>query len=215
MYILEGNIGAGKSTFLQMIKEQMPELSIKLEAVDVWQSQLYGRSLLAEFYTDPLRWAYTFENFTMVCRIQEYHAAQNTIQPLIIERSIYSGHFVFARNSYENGFMTALEWDVYQQWFNFLTHNFPLPQGFIYLRVDPEVSLQRVKKRKRDAEDSLNYDYLSQIYEKHEDFLFKKNDTSSLLKEVPVLILDGNRDFESDKEYFKEQCDLLLEFLRA
>lgn len=215
MYILEGNIGAGKSTFLQMIKEQMPDLSVKLEAVDVWQSPLHGQSLLTEFYINPLRWAYTFENFTMVSRIQEYRAAQAVTNTLIIERSIYSGHFVFARNSFESGFMTPLEWNVYQQWFNFLTHSLSLPQGFIYLRVDPDISLSRVKKRKRGAEDSLSYDYLVQIYEKHEEFLFKRSGDSSLLKEVPVLILDGNRDFESDKNYFYKQCDLLIEFLRA
>ena len=71
MYILEGNIGAGKSTFLRLLSEHMPAIGISLEPVHNWQKEVYGQSLLANFYQEPRRWAYTFETMTMICRIQD------------------------------------------------------------------------------------------------------------------------------------------------
>ena len=61
MYIVEGNIGAGKSTFLQLIDTHMPDVSVALEPVNNWQNQIYGQSLLTNFYKNPKPWAYTLE----------------------------------------------------------------------------------------------------------------------------------------------------------
>lgn len=49
MYIVEGNIGAGKSTFLNLIGIHMPHVSIALEPLNNWQSEEYGQSLLKNF----------------------------------------------------------------------------------------------------------------------------------------------------------------------
>src|SRR3989337_1493014 len=99
MYILEGNIGAGKSTFLRLIKEHMPEIDVSFEPVHNWQKKVYGQSLLANFYQYPKRWAYTLETFAMICRVIEHLKDQSRCyQKKIIERSIYSGHYCFTLN---------------------------------------------------------------------------------------------------------------------
>jgi len=86
MFILEGNIGAGKSTLLKLIKEQLPHIPVALEPVDDWQKQIYGQSLLTNFYQNSKRWAYTFETFTMINRAKEHIAlhAHNALH--IVER---------------------------------------------------------------------------------------------------------------------------------
>ena len=142
MYIGEGNLGAGKTTFLKLIQERLPEIAVVFEPLHNWQSQVYGESILSNFYKDPQRWAYTMETLAMVCRVQEHLSEQENPNPFrLMERSIYSGHYVFATNGYQNGFLSELEWHVYLQWFNFLvTGRCKPPQGFIYLRTDPEVA---------------------------------------------------------------------------
>ena len=155
MYIIEGTIGAGKSTFLKLLAQAIKDITIKLESVDNWQHQEYGQSLLAQFYENPQRWAFSFETFTMKQRVYEYLKAGTHIQPLFIERSIFSGHYVFARNSFESGFMTLTEWNIYQEWFTFLTKKSTQPTGFIYLKLDPQIAYERIKKRNRSAESSL------------------------------------------------------------
>jgi deoxyguanosine kinase len=213
MYILEGTIGAGKSTFLKLLAQYLPDLTVKLEPVDIWQSQEHGQSLLTNFYENPTRWAYTLETFTMICRVQEHRRLQKALEPIIIERSIYSGHYVFARNSYESGFLNNLEWHLYNQFFNFLTSRCTIPQGFIYLQTSPEIAYERIKKRNRSSEISISLDYLHQLNHQHEKFLCQKEDILPSLKDVPVLIIDCNKEFELDIQQFKQHCSRIQEFI--
>jgi deoxyadenosine/deoxycytidine kinase len=215
MYILEGNIGAGKSTFLKLIKERLPHIHTALEPLHNWQSKVYGQSLLANFYDNPKRWAFSMETFAMICRVRDHIKEQSEPnRNRIAERSIYSGHYVFAHNGYEHGFMTELEWNMYNEWFNFLTSKkCKAPLGFIYLYVDPEISLKRLKKRNRIAEKNISFAYLKQIHEHHEKFLIKKDGVANDLKDVPVLLLNCNEEFEENPDIFEQHTQKLQDFL--
>jgi len=215
MFIIEGNIGAGKSTFLQTIQKKMPALDVVFEPVHQWHKQGTGHSLLAEFYKDPQRWAYTLETFAMVCRVQEHLKEQENPNLMrIMERSIFSGHYCFAKNDYVNGYMTELEWQVYQQWFDFLLNKkCKLPQGFIYLRTEPTVAHARIAKRARTGEDAISLDYITQIHERHEEFLMHRKGLAPKIAAVPVLVLDGNDAIE-DKEYASKLIQKVHTFMQ-
>lgn len=215
MYILEGNIGAGKSTFLKLVEQHLPHVSIALEPIHNWQAKVYGQSLLANFYDKPKRWAYTLETFAMICRVREHLKEQNAKNPnRIVERSIYSGHYVFSQNGYEHGYMSDLEWQMYNNWFDFLISNkCKHPLGFIYLRVEPDIAYQRIKKRNRIAEKNITFSYLRQIHTHHERFLINKEGVSNELKKIPVLTIDCNQEFEADENVLKNHLDALQNFL--
>ncbi len=217
MYIVEGNIGAGKSTFLKLIHEHIPHIGVAFEPLHNWQSQVYGQSLLSNFYQDTARWAFTMETFAMICRVREHmHEQQQKNPNRIMERSIYSGHYCFSVNGYKQGFVSDLEWGLYMQWFNFLIPNkCKAPLGFIYLKTDPDIAYARLKKRNRLAEKKISLSYLKQIHEHHENFLIHKEGLLPELKTVPVLILDCNEDFEDNaakmQELFEKVQDFMLE----
>lgn len=215
MYILEGNIGAGKSTFLKLIKKHMPDVSIGLEPLHNWQSHISGQSLLSNFMENPYRWAYSMETFAMICRVREHlKDQQHRNSHLIIERSIYSGHYCFALNGYRAGFMSELEWKMYNEFFSFLIPTRCLvPRGFIYLAVDPQRAYERIKKRGRDAEKDISLAYLEQIHECHEDFLINNRDIAPEIKHVPVLVLDCNAEFESNQDKLFEHLARVREFI--
>ena len=111
----------------------------------------------------------------------------------------------FAKNCFEMGVMTELEWDLYKQWFSWLVDNYTVkPSGFIYLQTEPEVCLSRLKMRQREEESPVGLEYLKRLHNKHEAWLLNKSDIASYLNDVPVLILNCNIDFESDlDEQFK------------
>jgi deoxyadenosine/deoxycytidine kinase len=215
MYILEGNIGAGKSTFLQLIKKYMKDIDVALEPLHNWQKKVYGQSLLTNFYQDAKRWAYSLETFAMICRVKEHikdQAQEN--QNRIIERSIYSGHYCFAVNGYKHGFMSDSEWELYQQWFNFLIPNKCLPpRGFIYLQTNPEVAYKRLKKRNRLAEKKISFAYLQQIHDHHEQFLIDKTGIIPALKNIPVLVLDCNEEFETNPQMLQNHFYKITQFM--
>lgn len=217
MYILEGNIGAGKSTFLKLVQKYLPHIGIALEPLHNWQKQVYGQSLLANFYEKPERWAFSMETFAMMCRVQEHISEQEHINQIrIVERSIYSGHYCFTLNGYKQGFMNDTEWYMYNQWFNFLIpKKCKPPHGFIYLQTDPIIAHKRLKKRNRLAEKKISPAYLRQIHDHHEAFLIHKEGLFQELKNVPVLTLDCNQEFESNEAQLQKHFNALQEFLNT
>lgn len=215
MFIVEGNIGVGKSTFVSLIPEHLPQAEAVLEPVESWNSAAPGQSLLSNFYTNPKRWAYTLENLTLLYRSRNHRKEQlNPSKNRFFERSIYSGHFCFAKNSYDAGFMTPIEWEVYNRWATFLlAGQCNEPTGFIYLKAQPQTCLERVKKRQRSAETSLSLEYLEQIHEKHDAFLIHKKGLPSALTDVPVLVIDVEDDFVASAQERKRVFDLVREFV--
>lgn len=215
MYILEGNIGAGKTTFLHMLEKALPMVSVGYEPVDDWQHKVHGASLLANFYTNPHRWAYSMETFTMLSRVRDHLRDQEWSSPFrVIERSIYSGYYCFALNSFRSNFLIPLEWEMYKAWFNFLIPGkCKPPHGFIYLRVTPSVAYDRIKKRSRSAESTIPLSYLEQIHQTHEDFLIHKKDVMPEIKDTPVLVLDCDQDFEHDPAVFQAMVQQVKTFI--
>jgi deoxyadenosine/deoxycytidine kinase len=151
----------------------------------------------------------------MACRVKEHLREQQNKHPYrLFERSIYSGHYCFAHNSYQSGGMNSLEWDIYKQWFSFLMKGkCKLPTGFIYLKTDPAICQERIKKRNRPGEENISIDYLNCIHKAHDDFLIDKKGLSPELQNVPVLTLDGNKPFISSKSLFNQYCDQIEEFM--
>lgn len=215
MYILEGNIGAGKSTFLRLVAQHLPYLQVILEPLATWQHPVNGESILENFCHNPKRWAYSFETLTMMCRVKDHLAQQSELNPLrILERSIYSGHYCFAMNGFKQNYMSPLEWEMYNQWFNFLIPTkCKAPLGFIYLRVEPKTAFTRIKKRARAGEEAFEFKYLEQIHERHEAFLIRKEQVLPELARVPVLVLNCDEEFEHNPHVLKQHLDKIEDFM--
>lgn len=200
-FIIEGNIGAGKSTFLKMIKEYLNVQTV-FEPHQKWQSVGGSQeNILERFYNDTHRWAYSFQTYAFITRImeQEEQAKVNIYPVQVLERSVYSDRYCFAQNCFESGTMSSLEWKLYQEWFAWLVDNYTVkPTGFIYMQTDPIVCYQRLTKRNRSEEAAVPIEYLERLHEKHENWLVNKMDVASYLKETPVLVLQCNKDFEHD-----------------
>ncbi len=216
MYILEGNNGIGKSTLLKLIQKNLPHVEAVQEPVDAWATEHNNEdSLLARFYSDSNRWAYTMETYTMIARVQEHLRVQQMPGPFkVMERSLYSGHYCFARNGYEQGFMTDAEWDIYNKWFDFLVpKKCVAPKGFIYVKSNPETCFERSVQRNRKGEETVPLKYFEQMHDQHERYLLNKENVLDSLKDVPVLILDGNPEFEKDQDAQQEHFNKIQEFL--
>jgi deoxyadenosine/deoxycytidine kinase len=214
--IVEGNIGSGKSTFLKIIKEQL-NLHVVYEPLHKWKNVGGGgENILEKFYVDTKRWAYTFQTYAFVTRVleQEEHARKYPSPLHIVERSVFSDRYCFAKNGFELGVMSLLEWQLYQEWFSWLvTQYVPRPDGFIYLRTEPTTCYERIAKRARYEEVSVTLDYLQQLHEKHEDWLIAKNSIDPILQDVPVLVLPCDEEFELDLEQQQKHVATIVAFL--
>ena len=202
MFFLEGNVGTGKSTFLKAIENQGH--NVVYEPVGEWMNMINsnGKNLLQEFYGDQKRWAYTFQSIAFRTRVKNI---ENCESNTIVERSIFTDCNVFAKTCYENGMMSDIEWNDYKEWFEWLTEKFNVkPSGYIYLRATPQISYDRIVKRSRDGEETIPFDYLAELHNKHEKWL---------MDEPNVLILDVNEDFESNPEKLQEMLVKVKKFI--
>lgn len=214
--IVEGNIGAGKSTFLKIIGDAL-NAQIVCEPVHRWQD-VSGENLLDRFYAETQRWAYSFQTYAFVTRVtaQEEHARVNTKPLQILERSVYSDRYCFAQNCFELGYINKLEWELYRDWFEWLVEQYtPRPDAFIYLRADPEVCYKRLLKRSRSEETNVSLDYLYSLHGKHEDWLIHRKELSPRLRETGVIVLPCNEDFESSPKIQQAHINAIVEFLNA
>lgn len=200
-FIVEGNIGAGKSTFLHILKRYL-NVQIMLEPHEQWQNIGEGHNLLDLFYKNPWRWAYSFQSYAFISRImtQQAYARANPYLIQVLERSVYSDRYCFALNAYELGYMNDLEWSMYQEWFTWLVTTYiTKPEGFIYLQTDPTICYKRLKKRGRNEEVAVPLEYIEKLHQKHENWLTGKREVMASLLDVPVLVLECDVDFEQTK----------------
>ena len=95
---IEGNIGAGKTTFLKIVKDSL-ELSFDVieEPVAEWKKLPGGNgndqeNLLQLFYEDPSRWGYAFQSYCYFTRLREWTKMRENLKPnvYLFERSIHS-----------------------------------------------------------------------------------------------------------------------------
>ena len=167
VYFVEGNIGTGKSTFLKMIETCYSDTcQVIYEPLDTWTSfkDKEGINILAHFYKEPKKYDYTFQNIAFISKVEKLTE---------IERSIWSDKNVFAKNCYLSGLMNDIEHQVYNTWFNWIVKNaqIPVKYTFMYLKCSPETSYKRVNIRGRAEESGLSLDYLTQIHDRHEEWL--------------------------------------------
>jgi deoxyadenosine/deoxycytidine kinase len=195
--VVEGNIGAGKSTFLKLLNSYLAIQPV-FEPHQKWQN-IDGDNLLDKFYKDTKRWAYTFQTYAFISRVMEhdYYIKNSPSQVLVLERSVFSDRYCFAKNSYEMNVMNHLEWQLYKEWFAWLVYQYTvMPTGFIYLQTNPQICYDRMRMRSRTEESAVSLDYLKMLHEKHENWLVKKDGVDEKIKQIPVLILQCDEDFE-------------------
>lgn len=202
MFFLEGNIGTGKSTFLKLLENS--GLDVIYEPVNEWMDMKNknGNNLLEEFYGNQKRYAYTFQSIAFRTRVKNI---SNCKSNTVIERSIFTDRNVFAKTCYENGMMNGIEWNDYNSWFEWLSESFNIkPKGYIYLQTPPIVSYGRIQARDRSGEETIPFDYLSSLHEKHEEWLSNEKN---------VLILDATKNFKNDEKVFEEMLIKVKKFL--
>ncbi|CAF2139491.1 unnamed protein product [Brassica napus] len=201
-FCVEGNISVGKSTFLQRIANETIELrdlvEIVPEPVDKWQDVGPDHfNILDAFYSEPQRYAYTFQNYVFVTRLMQEKESASGVKPLrLMERSVFSDRMVFVRAVHEAKWMNEMEISIYDSWFDPVVSALPglVPDGFIYLRASPDTCHKRMMLRKRAEEGGVSLKYLQDLHEKHESWLlpFESGNHGVLSVSKPSLQMDNN-----------------------
>jgi deoxyadenosine/deoxycytidine kinase len=213
---IEGNIGSGKSTFLETLKKKYknnPAVIFIREPVDEWEKfqDNKGETMLKKFYNNAEKYAFPFQMMAYISRlkllrdviknINNIKSTTITCYYIISERSLYTDRYVFAKMLYDQGKIEELNYQIYLYWFNEFTDLLTNIQ-YIYLKCEPKKCFERITKRARIGEDQIPLEYLIECHQYHENFL----------KNLPKIEIDGNID-KSELDYYSiiiHKIDVLL-----
>lgn len=123
---------------------------------------------------------------------------------LILDGTIGSDVSAFLARLHEDTPPCAIM--MYTEWL--ATHsmhchtNAPHPEGIIYMRVSPEVAFARIQKRALPSESGITLDYIKQVYQQKEELFIENKNSPLEIQHLPVLVLNGNIDFQTDFAQF-------------
>lgn len=194
---VEGNIGAGKSTFLKYFR-QFENVDVLAEPVELYQN-LNGTNVLDLVYKEPKKWTFPFQTYVHLIMLP-YHLKPTERKVKIMERSLFSAQHILVEIARQNKQIEKAEHDILQKWNDFTTENFAVkPNLIVYLRAEPHQVCNRIKKRGRCEESNIDFEYINQIHDLHDKWLLGKE-----CHNVSVLVLNANLSAREVQQEFEE-----------
>lgn len=182
---IDGNIGAGKSTTLMELKQR--GFTVFMEPKDDWQS------FLSLFRIDGTRWAFALQMKILKTMIDRFREMMKTKSLTVFVERDFTSCLSFSRVALESGFMTQLEFDSFQDWFDASTISM---QTDLTFRIDssPDLCFERMKKRARPEDENVSLEYLKLVeseFEKTKTDLVINIDGTKTTSEIVQDILDA------------------------
>jgi deoxyadenosine/deoxycytidine kinase len=188
--VIEGPLGVGKTTLAMMLAERLTGQTL-MEDVE-------ENPFLLKFYQDPKKYAFQAQIFFLLRR---YRMAVEIGQIDLFKRITISDYLfdkdrIFARANLEDD-----EFWLYEQLFQILKKRIVPPDLVIFLQANTEILMERIRRRNRKYEKSINFKYLEKINRAFNEFFFH-------YAECPLLVVNASEiDFVHVKEDFEDLVD--------
>jgi len=185
--VIEGNIGAGKTTLASRIAEQFNARLI-LE-------QFSDNPFLPKFYEDPEKYSFPLELSFLASRYKQLNdelGSQDIFKTFTVADYYFMKSLVFAASTLKGD-----EYNLYRQIFYIIYSSLPKPDIYVYLHISTERLLKNIRARGREYEKSITGEYLKKIQDSYFTF-FKQN------PENRYLVIDiNNVDFVSNENHYR------------
>jgi deoxyadenosine/deoxycytidine kinase len=191
--VIEGNIGAGKTTLATKLAEDQNARLILEQFAD--------NPFLPKFYEDPEKHAFPLELSFLAERYHQLKkelSTQDIFKPSIIADYYFVKSLIFAKSNLKED-----EFGLYTKLFHIINDSLPKPDLFVYLYHDIERLQQNIRKRGRTYEQKIEDSYLIKIQVAYFDF-FKQ------LPDLRIVVIDVNDvDYVNSMEDYQLMQDLL------
>ena len=159
---IEGIIGCGKTTLLDQLEER--GFRVIREDIREWTE------LLNLFYQDQKRWALTLQTKIFMHFCDRRHQTDGEDQTdgegvCVWERSHVSNVDIFYELLCQMRAVNAVEKGVFMALCKSLRWT---PDNIVYLRLDPNTAMQRVRSRNGKEDHGVTVEYQRQLHERHE-----------------------------------------------
>jgi deoxyguanosine kinase len=192
--VIEGNIGAGKTTLAERIAEQFNANLILEHFAD--------NPFLPKFYREPEKYSFPLELSFLASRYKQLKdelVPQDLFKSFTIADYYFMKSLVFAAST-----LTGDEYNLYRQIFYIIYGSLPKPDIYVYLHLNPQRLMYNIEKRGRNYEKSITIEYLQKIQDSYFSF-FRQN------PENKYLVIDVNDlDFVENKNDYTKIIDTIF-----
>ena len=209
IFSVEGNIGSGKSTIVEFMKNntKLDNIVFLREPVDLWENikDKNGESILSKFYANTKKYSFSFQMMAYISRLA---LLRDTVRKhpnkiIVTERCVSTDKNVFAQMLYDDGNIEEVDYKIYLQWFEEFIHDFPIT-AYIYVYTPPEVCSERIRKRNRNGEN------IPDVYLQRCDF-YHNNWLNDVVPDK-ILRLDGT--VQANGEEYIKNIDEIFKFIQ-
>jgi deoxyadenosine/deoxycytidine kinase len=162
--VIEGAIGAGKTSLAQLLAERFGA-SLVLEEVE-------KNPFLMDFYKDRKRFAFQTQVYFLLSRFKQQ---QELLERDLFKSKMISDYLFWKDRIFASITLSERELYLYEKILPILEKDIPKPDLVIYLQTASEFLLKRIKEKGRDFEKSLDSDYISHLVESYNHFFFHYN----------------------------------------
>ncbi len=192
--VIEGNIGAGKTTLAAKIAGEFNARLILEHFTD--------NPFLPKFYEDPEKYSFPLELSFLAGRyrqLREELEAPDLFSSFTVADYYFSKSLIFAAST-----LGGDEYKLFRQIFYIVYSSLPRPDIFVYLHLDTGRLLRNIKNRGRPYERTITEKYLKSIQDSYFSF-FRQN------PENKYLVIDINSlDFVSSEDDYRKIRDVIF-----
>jgi deoxyadenosine/deoxycytidine kinase len=179
--VVEGPIGVGKTSLARRLAQHFAAATL-LEKPD-------ENPFLAKFYQDPTRYALAVQLFFLFQRGNEVRdlAQMDLFGASTVSDYLFDKDPLFARLN-----LGDAEFALYQQIFQNLQLQAPVPDLVIYLQAAPETLVERVRRRAKPYEQTISDAYLLRVAQSYSDFFYHYDAAPVLMVNTEYLNFEDN-----------------------
>ncbi len=153
LILLAGNIGVGKTSLTERIGKRLGYVTAYESVAD--------NPYLPDFYQDMHAWSFHLQIYFLGHRADQHIFLSELPESAILDRSIYEDAHIFARALHHMGNFSDRDYQAYLRLYQLVVNNLPKPDLLIHLRAPVHILLERIRRRARQIETSIDQDYLS------------------------------------------------------
>ena len=192
--VIEGVIGAGKTSLARMLSERM-QAKLVLEEVE-------ENPFLKDFYRDRARFAFQTQMHFLFSRFQQQRGLRQ-MELFAGERLV--SDYLFQKDRIFAGLnLSERELGLYDRLVGWLELDVMKPDVVVYLQANPDTLMMRIARRGRPFERDMSRDYIRQLNDAYNHFFFH-------YLEAPLLVVNTNTiDFVNNPEDFEDLMRRIL-----
>jgi deoxyguanosine kinase len=192
---VEGPIGVGKTSLAEKLAREI-NARLVLEDAD-------NNPFLPRFYQDPDKYAFPAQLYFLLTR---YNQQRDLLQQDLFAQATVADYLFAKDRIFATMNLLPDELKLYEGVYKLLDAEMAKPELVVYVRANIEVLAERLRKRNRDFERYISFEYLERVSAAYRDFFFYYD-------EAPLLVVDTSEiDFVANPE---DLADLVREIDNA